>query len=187
MRHLASCASALFLGLFATGTLAQNIIHPTPIGEPASKVYRQVLPDGRIIYSDKPVKGAKLDDTLTPDPETNGKLWRSESGKRPALPPRVEHTPVVKVPSVSPSGRRKTYDEAEADVIKAEMLLEDARRREQASMEAAPGERTIAQQGNSGPNGQHNMRPKTLTLEVSQAEAMLNRARQERDALRPSR
>jgi hypothetical protein len=166
---------------------AQDIIKPDPIGEPATKLYRQILPDGRIIYSDKQIKGAKLDDTLKVDPDSNGKSWKPESGKRPTLPPRAERTPVQKVPTVPPLNKRKTLDEAEADVIKSEMLLEDAKKRQQAGVEPLPGERTGNAGGGSRLNERYEMRQKALAHEVAEAEAMLQRSRNERDAVRTVR
>jgi hypothetical protein len=162
---------------------AQDLVKPDPIGEPATTLYRQVLPDGRVVYSDKPVKGAKLDDTLTVDPESNGKSWKSESGKRPTLPSRAERTAVQRVPSIPLLNKRKTFDQAEADVIKAEMLLEDAKKQQQAGVEPLPGERTGNVGGGSRLNERYEARQKVLASEVAEAEAMLQRSRNERNSL----
>ena len=174
---------AVIFALLPAWTWAQDMVKPDPIGEPATKLYRQTLPDGRVVYSDKPVKGAKLDDTLTIDPDSNGKAWKSESGKRHPLPPRVEHTPIQKVPSIPPLGKRKTLDEAESDVIKAEMLLEDAKKRQQAGVEPLPGERTGIVGGGSRLNENYEARQKALAKEVTEAETMLQRSRNERNAV----
>jgi hypothetical protein len=166
---------------------AQNMVRPDPIGKPATKLYRQIMPDGRVVYSDKPLKGAKLDDTLTIDPESNGKSWKSESGKRPSVAAQVERTPIQRVPSISPIGKRKTLNEAEADVIKSEMLLEDAQKRQQAGVEPLPGERTGNAGGGSRLNERYEMRQKALAQEVVEAEAMLQRSRDARNSVMSAR
>lgn len=162
-----------------------TITAPAKIGKPAERVYRQVLPDGKILYSDKLVKGAKLDETLAPDPAANS--WKSESGKPPAVPPRVERTPVNKVPSIASLDRRRSVQDADGDVIKAEMLLEDAKKRQQAGIEPLPGERTGNAGGGSRLNEHYQARQQRLREDVAEAEAMLRRARTERTALLPAR
>jgi len=162
-----------------------TITAPARIGKPAEKVYRQVMPDGKIVYSDKLIKGAKLDETLAPDPAAN--TWKSESGKRPVIPPRVERTPVNKVPSIAALDRQRSFQDAQADVIKAEMLLEDAKKRQQAGIEPLPGERTGNAGGGSRLNEQYLARQQRLKEDVAEAEAMLRRARAERTALMPAR
>lgn len=162
-----------------------TITAPAKLGKPAEKVYRQVMPDGKIVYSDKLIKGAKLDETLAPDPAAN--TWKSESGKRPAVPPRVERTPVNKVPSIAAVDKRRTFQDAESDVLKAEMLLEDARKRQQAGVEPLPGERTGNAGGGSRLNEHYQARQQRLKEDVAEAEAMLKRARTERTALLQTR
>ncbi len=183
MKKEALCGiAAILTGMLAAPAGAQDIVKPGPIGEPATTLYRQITPDGRVIYSDKPIKGAKLDDTLTIDPESNGKSWKSDSGKRPNVPARAEPTPVQRVPSIPPLSKRKTLDQAEADVIKSEMLLEDARQRQKAGEEPLPGERTGIVGGGSRLNERYEMRQKALAREVAEAEAMLQRSRNERNS-----
>lgn len=175
-------AAALFC-LAPVLVFAQDAVRPDPVGEPATQLYRQVMPDGRIVYSDKRIKGARLDDTLTVDPDSNGKSWKAESGRRFTPPPRVERTQVQRVPSIPPLSKRKTLDEAEADVIKSEMLLEDAKKRQQAGVEPLPGERTGIVGGGSRLNERYEARQKALAQEVAEAEAMLQRSRNERNAV----
>lgn len=173
------------LPLHAHAEKELTITAPAKLGKPAEKVYRQVMPDGKIVYSDKLIKGAKLDETLAPDPAAN--TWKSESGKRPVLPPRVESTPVTKVPSIAAADKRRTFQDAEADVVKAEMLLEDARKRQQAGIEPLPGERTGNAGGGSRLNEHYQARQQRLKEDVAEAEAMLRRARSERSALLSAR
>lgn len=181
--RLAPRAAILLLALYPAIAHIEELPAPPPIGKPATKVYRQVLPDGRIVYSDKPVKGATIDETISADPATDGKSWTSESGKRPAIPQRSEPTPVSKLPSIPAVDKRKSQDEANADVIKAEMLLEDARKRQQAGAEPLPGERTGNVGGGSRLNEAYWARQQALADEVAETEAMLKRSIAERDAL----
>lgn len=178
-------AAALVLAVFpALGFAAELTAPAASIGEPAKTVYRQVLPDGRIVYSDKPVQGAKIDETITPDPATN--TWTSENGKRPVVPPRVERTPVNKVVSIPQPGKTKTFDEANAEVIRAEMILEDAKKRQEQGVEPLPGERTGTVSGKSRLNEVYQARRQKLANEVAEAEAALRKSVEERDALRMS-
>ena len=52
---------------------------PRPASVPAraepTRIYRQVLPDGRIVYSDESVAGARLDHTITMPAPIEGNLW----------------------------------------------------------------------------------------------------------------
>lgn len=175
-------AAALVLAFSPALVLAEELSASGPLAEPAAKVYRQILPDGSIVYSDKPIKGAKIDETITPDPQTN--TWTSESGKPPAVPPKVERTPVNKVPSIPEPGKPRTYDDANTDVIRAEMLLEDAKKRQEAGVEPLPGERTGIVSGKSRLNEAYQARQKALADEVAEAEAMLRKAIAERNTLR---
>lgn len=150
---------------------------------PASTVYRQVLPDGRVIYSDEPIKGTKIDQTIKVDPPIKGNLWTAESGSRPIAKPRAESTPVRKVNS--PPG--KSLEQAGADVVRAEMKLEDAKKRQQEGVEPLEGERTGTVGGGSRLNESYQVRQKWLAREVEQAEANLKQAIKERDNASPAR
>lgn len=169
---------ALLLGC-STSVLAQQVVAPEPLGEPATTVYRQVTPDGRVVYSDKAQRGAKIDHTLKLEPVVEGSTWSAEGGKRPVAPERSERTPVKQVATIPPSGRKKTVEEANSDVIRAEMLLEDARRKRDAGHTPLPEEK-----GEAGPNSAYAKRQKALAQEVAHAEAALKRATSERDTLR---
>lgn len=156
-------------------------------GGEGTTVYRQVMPDGRIVYSDKVLKGGKLDETITVEPPIKGNPWTTASGRRPSVAPRDEPTPVSRINSAPPLGRQKTLDEANSDVIRAEMLLEDAQKRRKAGIEPLPGERTANAGGGSRLNESYWARQQRLEKEVAQAEAALKRASAERDALRKAR
>lgn len=182
-----SPALAAFLFLLAAPAphAADNLVAPAPLGDPATTVYRQVTPDGRIIYSDKAIKGARVDQTLHIDTPPKGTQWVTESGPRPAIPPQTERTEVSRVNAIPQSGQRRTADDATSDVIRAEMLLEDAKERLQAGVEPLPGERTGNVGGGSRLNPVYDARQKKLAQEVADAEARLKKAIAERDSLRP--
>ena len=54
-----------------------------PAGSPsgAVTVYRQILPDGRVVYTDKPQKGTKIDQAITVEPPIKGNTWATETGQ----------------------------------------------------------------------------------------------------------
>ncbi|HCN88845.1 MAG TPA: hypothetical protein DIT28_06655 [Oxalobacteraceae bacterium] len=147
-------------------------------------VYRQVMPDGRVVYSDKAQKGAKIDHTITIDPPIKGNLWTTESGTKPAIPPQIEETPVNQVSVIPVPGQKKTLADANSDVIRAEMLLEDAKKRQETGVEPLAGERTGNSAGRSRLNEAYAARQKLLARAVVYAEAALKQAIAERDALR---
>jgi hypothetical protein len=138
-------------------------------------VYRQVMPDGRVVYSDKAIKGGKLNHTITVEPPIEGNLWTTEAGNGPALAPQAEPTQVNRVNTMPPTASRKSLEEATSDVIRAEMLLEDAKARLQASS------------GGSAGIGGHAARQKWLARDLVEAEAALRQAVAVRDALRSNR
>lgn len=184
MTCFARRAAVLVVSVFPILAFAQQLPKPEPLGEPATKVYRQVFPDGRIVYSDKPVPGAKIDETIVPDPDSN--LWAPETGKPPVIPQRSERTPVNKVPSIPAPGKVKTLGDADADIIRAEMMLEDAKKRQQDGVEPLPGERTGLVSGKSRLNETYWERQRALAQETAEAEAMLRKARADRETLRVS-
>jgi len=183
---------ALALTLSPAAFAAEEIPRPEPIGKPATKVYRLVMPDGRVIYSDKPIKGAKVDETIKVDPPAKvGKPPPSApvsvSGRTAEPPLRSGPTPVDRVATIPAPGRPKTLDDANADVIRAEMLLDDARKRMQAGAEPLPGERIGTAGGGSRLSDDYHARQKRLAEEVAVAENVLRNSVAERDALREGR
>lgn len=180
-------ALALAAACAAAQALAESGAATARPAEGGATVYRQVMPDGRIVYSDKILKGGKLDETITVEPPVKGNPWTTEARNRPSIPPQVEPTQIDRVNSVPATGRRKTLEEATSDVIRAEMLLEDARKRRQAGIEPLPGERTGNAGGGSRLNEAYWARQQSMEKEVAQAEAALKRAAAERDTLRSVR
>lgn len=184
---LALKTAAIMAALAPGFALAETVLTPAPLGSAATTVYRQVMPDGRIVYTDKLPKDGKVDQTITVEPPAKGNVWTSESGTRPVITPQVEHKPVNRVTAIPGSGKRKTFDEANSDVIRAEMLVEDAKRRQKEGVEPLPGERTGNSGGGSRLNDAYHARQRRLATDLSQAEAALNRAIAARDALKGNR
>lgn len=180
-------AVLILFALFPALSSAEELGAPPPLGKPAETVYRQRMPDGHIVYSDKPVKGGKVDDTISVEPPIKGNLWSTESGKPPAITPQPRHTAVTRVPSIPVPGKRRTLEDATADVIRAEMYLEDAKKRRDAGIEPLPGERTANQGGGTRLNEAYHARQQSLAQKVAEAQAMLKKALAERDALRRAR
>lgn len=180
----------ILLAILSAGlTAGPGMVHgqtstPVAVERVPTTIYRQVLPDGRIVYSDKAPKGARVDHTITVEPPIKGNLWTTESGTRPVVPQQSERTPVQKVGSVPNPGRSKTRDEATSDVIRAEMLLEDARRRQLANAEPTAEERAGASADGARLGDAYGKRQEALAREVADAEAMLKKAVAERNALR---
>lgn len=180
-------AAALPMILIAASVLAEDVPRPEPIGKPATKVYRQVMPGGRVIYSDKPVKGARVEETITVEPAPPGTPSGTVSGNPPPLPMGTVPTPVDRVTVIPSTAKPRTADDANADVIRAELLLEDARKRMEAGAEPLPGERVGTASGGSRLSDDYHARQKRLAEEVAVAENVLKKAVAERDALREGR
>ncbi|HEY4542049.1 MAG TPA: hypothetical protein VIG66_06730 [Noviherbaspirillum sp.] len=172
----------LLLTALCAPASAQQLVMPEPLGEPATTVYRQVLPDGSVVYSDKAVRGAKVDQTLNVEPSPRGSTWSVEGNARPVAARVAEPTPVKQVATIPPLGRPKSEEEAAAEVIRAEMLLEDARRRRDQNHAPRPEEL-----GDTGSDSDYARRQKALAAAVSEAQMGLERARAERDAARRAR
>lgn len=182
-------ARNLILALAFTSPVAlgAELASPEPIGEPATKVYRQVLPGGRIIYSDRPIKGAKMEQTITVDPSAVGTISSGTSGGSTASTSRSGPGSADRANSIPPSGKASTLDDATANVIRAEILLDDARKRMEAGAEPLPGERVGTATGGSRLNDDYHARQKRLAEEVAVAENVLKKSIVDRDALRDGR
>lgn len=137
------------------------------LGKPASTVYRHSMPDGRVVYSDKIIPSGTVEETITIAPRIDGNEWAAGSGKRRDIPPQVNNTPVNRVPSIPDPDRRRNQSELQSDVIKAEMLLEDAKKQKEEGVEPLPGERTGTVSGNSRLNEQYWERQEALQQQVS--------------------
>jgi hypothetical protein len=100
----------------------------------AETVYKYQRPDGKVIYSDSPVKGAKL-------------IGQFELVPTPPAAPAGGEPP--RRPAASDEGadsRARALEAADARIKTADQALRDAQERQQQAVEPRPGER----QGNAG-------------------------------------
>ncbi len=181
------CAAAV-LCLSSVPVVAQDVVvKAAPPGPAATTIYRQVLPDGRIVYSDKAVKGAKVDSLITVDQPIKGNLWTTIPSSRAArtdAPPQSIQTPIRRVTTNPEPGKRRTLDDATMNLMRAESKLEDAKMRQQAGAEPLPGERTGNAGGGTRLNRAYQARQRALARDVTEAKEEVRQAITERDALR---
>lgn len=182
--HFSPVFIAVAAASFAMPALSQDVVvKPAAPGGGAEMIYRHVMPDGRIVYADRPLPSGLVDHTIKVDRPLKGNVWTVESGSKPIASTRMERTPVRKV-TVSPvPGKKMTLDEATAEVIRAEMLLEDAKQQQEAGIEPLPGERTGTVSGYSRLNEAYHERQKLLAKYVAYAEDALKKAIEDRDKL----
>lgn len=120
MRLRTACALAMgvALGVASVPGLPQTI-------------FKYVTPDGRTVYSDKPIPGARLVEELAPPPPV-----APPAAAAPRAPaPKAEAT------AKSAPGHSAVLDAAWREFNDAAAALEEARRRVEAGREELPGER----------------------------------------------
>jgi uncharacterized protein DUF4124 len=99
----------------------------------AQVVYKYQRRDGTFVYSDEPIKGARLIERLRLVP-------KAPAAPQPAAPQAAG--PAEQAPDESgPSARAAELDAADAEVRAAEQAVEDAKARLQQGQEPLPGER----------------------------------------------
>lgn len=135
----------------------------------AQKIGRYVFPDGRVVYSDQPVPGARLANEVAPPPPPAAPA--AEGRKAPA-PPRPD----------AGAARIQRRDQADAEVRAATEALERARAQLAAGVEPLPGERTGTAKGGSRLNEAYEARQAANQQAVADAEARLQRAVAARNA-----
>lgn len=177
-------AALLYMAVQAGAT---EIPEPAPLGKSATRAYRQVMPDGRVVYSDKRVKGAKTTGTITVEPSGTRHAVNVDATREPAAKLCPVPVPIDRVTAIPAPGKRHTLEDAQSDVIYAETVLEDARRRQQAGVEPLPGERTGNVNGTSRLNRDYWARQEALAQDVRKARERLRKAEAERNRLRPVR
>ncbi|MGZ3238210.1 MAG: hypothetical protein ACXWIN_07170 [Burkholderiaceae bacterium] len=176
----------IIAALLTTTASSQNVVETvsTPPSNSPTTIYREVMPDGRIVYTDKAIKEGKIDHTITVEPPVQGNLWTTQPGTRPKIPPKIERTQIIKAPSLSLEEKKKIADQVDSSVIRAEMLLEDARKKQADGMEPLPGERTGNVDGKTRLNEAYWERQEALAKGVAYAEGNLKRALEQQAALR---
>jgi len=133
----------------------------------AETVYKYERPDGRVVYSDSPVEGARL------------------IGKFDLVPAPVSTPP--QRPSVrqdSPDSRGAALDAADARVKAANRALARALERQQQAVEPLPGERRGNVNGHTRLTPDYFARQRAATAAVDAARAELDEANRDRNELR---
>ncbi len=145
----------------------------------AETVYKYRRPDGSTLYSDVPLRGAKLIGRfeLVPVPPP--------ARARPAMPERG----AAKDPDELARRRVQDLDAADAAIKAAEQSLKEALERQQAGVEPQPGERLGIVGGHSVDRRSrltpdYFARQRSLAAEVDAARARLDEAFRQRNELR---
>jgi len=135
----------------------------------ADTVYKYERPDGRLIYSDSPVKGAKLigQFDLVPSPPAE-----------PAPPPAKTSADEIA------DRRGAALDEADARIKAADRALTAALERQQKGMEPLPGERVGNVGGHSRLAPGYFARQQDYAADVDAARAALDEAYRLKNAVR---
>jgi hypothetical protein len=131
----------------------------------AQAIYKYVMPDGRVVYSDKPVPGARLEEELEPPPPPV------------AAPPR-RAAPVPR--STQIDERSKALDQAWEDLKFWTRKLEEGRAALEAGREPREGERTGTVSGRARMNDVYWERQRDNVEAVREAEA---RAKEAQDSI----
>jgi hypothetical protein len=143
-----------------------------PAAAAGQNAYRFVTPDGRVIYSDQPVPGARLDGTIVTPPATSS----------PA--PVTTLTPREEALAKAADERLRRLSELTEQIQEASRDLAAANAALQAGIEPREGERIGTFAGRARLNDEYWARQEANQRAVANAQARLDRAVQERNALR---
>ena len=139
----------------------------------AQHAYRFVTPDGRVIYSDMPVPGARLDGTIAPPAPVS-----------PSAGAGFTPSPAQEALLKSADARIRRLNEVTVEIQNIERELAAANARLEAGREPLEGERIGTFAGRARLSDAYWARQDYNQLAVADAQARLNRAVQERNALR---
>jgi hypothetical protein len=131
----------------------------------AQTVYRYVTPDGRTVFSDQPVPGAKLQGTVTPPAAPSGGGGAPE---RARVPPAAGDQPA--------DNRAQRLRAATEEVEAATQALAQARAQLASGKEPLPGERTGTAGGGSRLNEAYWARQAANEQAVTNAQSRLDAA-----------
>ena len=139
----------------------------------AQMAYRYVTPEGRVVYSDQPVPGARLDGTIAPPAPVSAPAG---GGFTPS--------PAQEALLRSADERTRRLNELTVEIQDTERELQAATARLDAGKEPLEGERIGTFAGRSRLSDSYWARQDYNQLAVANAQARLNRAVQERNGLR---
>ncbi len=133
----------------------------------AQRVFKYVMPNGQVVYSDKPVPGGRLVDEIAPpppaDPAAAQQRQDNVQDRRDALRERL-------------ADRESQFQRASADLNEARTRLAAAERQLTDGKEPLPGERTGNVGGGSRLNEAYWQRQSANEAAVAQARADVRQA-----------
>lgn len=144
----------------------------------AAQVYKSTLPDGRVVYGDKPAPEARKVEQMAPAPQP------SEAERQAGEAQRQKDLEGAQQTAARLRARERERAAAEEEVRQAEAALEEARRAREAGRAPLPGEYLSTAGGGVRPTEAYQARQRILEQAVSAAETRLARARQALEALR---
>ena len=141
----------------------------------AQTIYKYLRPDGRVVYTDKPVPGAKLQEEIEPPPPAD-----------PANAARQEKDNAASRKDLGRAADRRasSLDQAWADLQLWTRKLEEARAELDAGREPREGERTGTFGRKARMNDAYWQRQKDNAAAVAEAEARVREAQDAVNALR---
>jgi hypothetical protein len=119
-------------------------------------VYKSTMPDGKIVYGEKPVTGARKVDTIDPPPSQTGTTTITPQEKARA---QQMAKPQIAAPPTSPERARED----------AQQALKQAEAAREAGKEPLPGERLGLKGGGSRLTDEYHARQKALEAAVEAA------------------
>lgn len=144
----------------------------------AQTLYKNVMPDGSVVYSDQPLKNAKQSKPLEVPPPPS-------AAQREAAQKRAEQEKRTRDELEARLGeRRKAADEADARVAKARKDLEDAEAALARGRETQAGDMSANVGGGARPNENYFRRIADLERAVENARRELEAAQKARTATR---
>lgn len=144
----------------------------------AQTLYKNVMPDGSVVYSDQPLKNAKQSKPLEVPPPPS-------AAQREAAQKRAEQEKRTRDELEARLGeRRKAADDADARVAKARKDLEDAEAALARGRETQAGDMSANVGGGARPNENYFRRIADLERAVENARRELEAAQKARTATR---
>jgi hypothetical protein len=142
----------------------------------AQSIYKYVLPDGRVVYSDKPMQGVKpLEELEPPAPPSDPEAARRRAAEDAAA---LERT------AKPATGQTVTLDEAWEQRQRWARRLEEAQQALEAGREPREGERIGTAGGRARMNDAYWERQRRNEAAVAEAEARARRAQDDINRLR---
>lgn len=143
------------------------------------KIYKVRMPDGRILFTDRPPPGARIESEREVPPPTS---------PAPAQSDRDTQLRALQQEAAQAGERSRErsaqLEQAFVAVQAAEQELETARQQLQAGREPQPGERIGTARGGTRNTPAYEQRVAGLERKVAEAESKLAKARDELNALR---